>query len=35
MENSKTEKLSISKFDLGFIMIVCSLIAVIIAGLIV
>jgi hypothetical protein len=35
MENSKTEKLAMSKFDLGFIMIVCSLVAVIIAGLIV
>lgn len=35
MQNAKTEKLSISKFDLGFIMIVCSLIAVIIAGLVV
>ena len=35
MENIKSEKMKISKFDLGFIMIVCSLIAVIIAGLMV
>ncbi len=35
MQNSKTEKLTISKFDLGFIMIVGTLIAVIIAGLVV
>jgi hypothetical protein len=35
MENTKAQKFSISKFDLGFIMIVSSLIAVIIAGLIV
>lgn len=35
MDSIKSEKMGISKFDLGFIMIVCSLIAVIIAGLIV
>jgi hypothetical protein len=35
MENIKSEKLEISKFDLGFIMIACSLIAIIIAGLII
>lgn len=35
MQNTKSEKLSISKFDIGFIMIVCSLIAVIIAGLVI
>jgi len=31
----KIEKMGISKYDLGFIMITCSLIAIIIAGLIV
>jgi len=35
MEKALKEKHGISKFDLGFIMIVCSLIAVIIAGLMV
>lgn len=35
MQNAKADKISISKFDLGFIMIVCALIAVIIAGLVV
>jgi hypothetical protein len=35
MNNTKSEKFSISKFDLGFLMIACSLIAIIIAGLII
>jgi|WetSurMetagenome_2_1015567.scaffolds.fasta_scaffold12789_4 hypothetical protein len=35
MDNNKSEKFSVSKFDLGFFMIACSLIAIIIAGLII
>jgi hypothetical protein len=35
MESAKERRISISKFDIGFIMIVSSLIAVIIAGLVI